>query len=31
VRSGTSPRDIRAAKRCAEVSQTIFYFSHSTF
>jgi hypothetical protein len=30
VRSSTSPRDIRAAKRCAEVSRDIFYFSHST-
>jgi hypothetical protein len=30
VRSGTSPCDIHAAKRRAEVSRAIFYFSHST-
>jgi hypothetical protein len=30
VRVGTSPRDIRAAKRRAEVSLAIFYVSHST-
>jgi hypothetical protein len=30
VRAGTSPRDIRAAKRHAEVSRAIFYFSHFT-
>jgi hypothetical protein len=31
VRSGTSPRDICAAKRRVEVSRAIFYFSHSIF
>jgi hypothetical protein len=30
VRSDTSPRDICVAKRRAEVSRAIFYFSHST-
>jgi hypothetical protein len=30
VRAGTSPGDIRALKRRAEVSPAIFYFSHST-
>jgi hypothetical protein len=30
VRSDTSPHDIRVAKRRAEVSRAIFYFSHST-
>jgi hypothetical protein len=29
VRSSTSPHDIRVAKRRAEVSTAIFYFSHS--
>jgi hypothetical protein len=30
VRVGTSARDIQVAKRRAEVSLAIFYFSHST-
>jgi hypothetical protein len=30
VRASTSPRDIRVAKQCAEVSPDIFYFCHST-